>query len=327
MKSTRRALLALAAAAVTAALAATPALAQPDFPNKPIKIIVPYPAGGLSDFQVRAISEPLGKLLGQPIIVDNRPGASAGIGTLAVAVSPPDGYTLVFVNNGFVITPLINKSAGYDPVKDFAPVSVVSTSPMVLVVNASVPATDVRSFIEYAKAQPAGVEYGSAGTASFGHMATALFSQATGLNMTHIPYKGEAPMSLALRTGEVKTLITTPSPQIMGAVKEGKLRLLGVASSKPAPLLPGVKQISDTVPGFTAEVWFGLFAPKGTPPETVAKLNAALVKVLAMPETKEKFASVSAQAESTSPATYAKMVREESARWADLIAKTGIKAE
>jgi len=315
------------AVAATAAIAAAPAFAQPDFPNKPIKIIVPYPAGGLSDFQVRAISEPLSKLLGQPIIVDNRPGASAGIGTQAAAVSPPDGYTMVFVNNGFVITPLVNQGAGYDPVNDFAPVSVVSTSPMVLVVNASVPATDVRSFIDYAKAQPAGLEYGSAGTASFGHMATALFSQATGLNMVHIPYKGEAPMSLALRTGEVKALITTPSPQIMGAVKDGKLKLLGVASSKPAPLLPGIKQISDTVPGFTAEVWFGLFAPKGTPPETVDKLNAALVKVLAMPEIKQKFATVGAQAESTSPATYAKMVRAESARWADLIAKTGIKAE
>ena len=324
MRFTRRAWLAVAA---TAAIAAAPAFAQPDFPNKPIKIIVPYPAGGLSDFQVRAISEPLSKLLGQPIIVDNRPGASAGIGTQAAAVSPPDGYTMVFVNNGFVITPLVNQGAGYDPVNDFAPVSVVSTSPMVLVVNASVPATDVRSFIDYAKAQPAGLEYGSAGTASFGHMATALFSQATGLNMVHIPYKGEAPMSLALRTGEVKALITTPSPQIMGAVKDGKLKLLGVASSKPAPLLPGIKQISDTVPGFTAEVWFGLFAPKGTPPETVDKLNAALVKVLAMPEIKQKFATVGAQAESTSPATYAKMVRAESARWADLIAKTGIKAE
>jgi tripartite-type tricarboxylate transporter receptor subunit TctC len=327
MKATRRALLALATAAAAATLAAPAAFAQADFPNKPIKIVVPYPAGGLSDFQVRAIAEPLGKLLGQSVIVDNRPGASAGIGTQMVAMAPADGYTLVFVNNGFVITPLVNKSAGYDPVKDFAPVSVVSTSPMVLVVNSSVPATDVRSFIDYAKSQPAGVEYGSAGTASFGHMATALFSQATGLKMTHIPYKGEAPMSMALRTGEVKTLITTPSPQIMGAVKEGKLRLLGVASSKPAALLPGVKQISDTVPGFTAEVWFGLFAPKNTPPEIVAKLNAALVKVLAMPDIKEKFAGVSAQAESTSPATYAKMVREESARWADLIAKTGIKAE
>jgi tripartite-type tricarboxylate transporter receptor subunit TctC len=190
-----------------------------------------------------------------------------------------------------------------------------------------VPATDVPSFIAYAKAQPGGVEYGSAGTASFGHMATALFSQATGLKMTHIPYKGEAPMSLALRTGEVKTLITTPSPQIMGAVKEGKLRLLGVASSKPAPLLPGVKQISDTVPGFTAEVWFGLFAPKGTPPDVIAKLNAALVKVLATQDIKDKFATVGATAESNAPAIYGKMVREESARWADLIAKTGIKAE
>jgi len=323
MKTSRRAVLALAAAAI----AAGPAFAQADFPNKPIKIIVPYPAGGLSDFQVRAISEPLGKLLGQPVIVDNRPGASAGIGTQATAAAPPDGYTLVFVNNGFVITPLINKQAGYDPVKDFAPVSIVSTSPMVLVVNAAVPANDVRGFIDYAKALPGGVEYGSAGTASFGHMATAMFSQATGLNMTHVPYKGEAPMSLALRTGEVKALITTPSPSIMGAVKEGKLKLLAVASKKPAPLLPGVKQISDTVPGFSAEVWFGLFAPKGTPPEIIAKLNGALAKVLAMPDIKEKYAGVGALAESNSPAAYAKMVRDESARWAELIQKTGIRAE
>jgi tripartite-type tricarboxylate transporter receptor subunit TctC len=323
MNCFRRALLAFAAAA----LAVGPALAQADFPSKPIKIIVPYPAGGLSDFQVRAISEPLGKLLGQPIIVDNRPGASAGIGTQAAAASAPDGYTLVFVNNGFVITPLVNKQANYDPVKDFAPISVVSTSPMVLVVNEAVPAKDVRSFIDYAKVQPGGLDYGSAGTASFGHMATAMFSQQTGLKMNHVPYKGEAPMSLALRTGEVKALITTPSPSIMGAVKEGKLKLLAVASGKPAPLMPGVKQISETVPGFTAEVWFGLFAPKGTPPAIVNKLNAALVQVLAMPEIKEKYAGVGATAESNSPAAYAKMVRDESARWADLIQKTGIKAE
>ncbi len=182
MKNFRRALLAFAAAAVTV----VPAFAQADYPNKPIKIIVPYPAGGLSDFQVRAISEPLGKLLGQPIIVDNRPGASAGIGTQAAAASPPDGYTLVFVNNGFVITPLVNKRAGYDPMKDFVPVSVVSTSPMVLVVNESVPAKDVRGFIDYAKAQPDGLDYGSAGNASFGHMATAMFSQATGVKMNHV---------------------------------------------------------------------------------------------------------------------------------------------
>lgn len=325
MKTTRRAALALAAATL-ASLAGGPVLAQAAYPNKPIRIIVPYPAGGLSDFQVRAVADPLSRLLGQPIIVDNKPGASAAIGTQAAAGSPPDGYTLVFVNNGFVITPYLNK-VGYDPIKDFVPISVVTTSPMVLVVNPSLPVKDVPEFISFVKSQPAGIEYGSAGTASFGHMATAMFAQSTGLSMVHVPYKGEAPMSMALRSNEVKLLITTPSPTLMGAVKEGKLKLLGVASAKPAPLLPGVKQISDTVPGFTAEVWFGLFAPAGTPSDVVAQLNAALVKVLAMPDIKEKFAGVGAMAESSTPAAFGQIVRAESARWGDLIAKTGIKAE
>lgn len=308
-------------------LACSTVFAQSNYPNKPIRIIVPYPAGGLSDFQVRAVAEPLGKLLGQPIIVDNKPGASAAIGTQAAATSPADGYTLVFVNNGLVITPHLNKQAGFDPIKDFTPVSIISTSPMVLVVNPVLPVNDVREFIAYVKAQPTGIEYGSAGTASFGHMATALFSQATGLNMVHIPYKGEAPMTLALRSGEVKVLITTPSPSMMGFVKEGKLKLLAVASGQPAPLLPGVKQISDTVPGFTAEVWFGLFAPAATPPEIIAKLNEALVKVLDSPDIKTKFAGVGASAVSNSPAAFSQIVRAESTRWGDLIRKTGIKAE
>lgn len=310
-----------------ALFACSAAFAQGSYPNKPIKIIVPYPAGGLSDFQVRSMAEPLGKLMGQPILVENKSGASGAIGTQAAAASPGDGYTLAFVNNGLVITPHLNKQAGYDPIKDLTPISVVTTSPMVMVVNPSIPVNDVREFIRYVKSQQSGVEYGSAGTASFGHMATALFSQATGLNMVHIPYKGEAPMTMALRSGEVKVLITTPSPSMMGAVKEGKLKLLGVASSQPAPLLPGVKQISETVPGFTAEVWFGLFAPSSTPPEIIAKLNEAVTKVVALPEIKEKFAGVGALATSNSSMAFGQIVKDESLRWGELIRKAGIKAE
>ena len=172
----------------------------------------------------------------------------------------------------------------------------------------------MREFVNYVKAQPAGIEYGSAGTASFGQMATALFSQATGLNMVHIPYKGEAPMTMALGSGEVKVLIATPSPSMMGAVGEGKLKLLAVASNQPAPLLPGVKQVFDTVPGFTAEVWFGLFAPAATPPEVVAKLNDAMVKVMGAQDIKDKFAGVGALAVSNSPAAFSQIVRAESVR-------------
>lgn len=323
MKHARRALIAV----TTALLTTGAALAQSVYPSKPIRIIVPYPAGGLSDFQIRAMAEPLGKLLGQPIIVDNKAGASGAIGTQAAATSAPDGHTLVFVNNGFVITPHLNKQAGYDALKDFVPVSTVTTSPMVLVVNNEVPANTVPEFIQYIKSRPAGIDYGSAGTASMGHMATALFSQATGLNMVHVPYKGEAPMTMALRTGEVKLLITTPSPSMMGAVKDKQLKLLGVASTKPAPLLPGVKQISDTVPGYSAEVWFGLFAPTGTPPEHIARLNDALGKVLAMPEIKEKYAGVGALASHSTPKAFGEITKTESARWSELIRTTGLKAE
>ena len=323
MNHHRRAFMALAAALLTSGAA----LAQSGFPSKPIRVIVPYPAGGLSDFQIRAMVEPLGKLLGQPVVVDNRPGASGAIGTQAAATSAPDGHTLVFVNNGFVITPHLNKQAGYDALKNFTAVSLVTTSPMVLVVNNEVPSSTVPEFIEYIRSRPAGIEYGSAGTASFGHMATALFSQATGLNMVHVPYKGEAPMTMALRTGEVKLLITTPSPSMMGAVRDKQLKLLGVASTKPALLLPGVRQISDTVPGYSAEVWFGLFAPAGTPPEHITRLNDALAKVLAMPEIKEKYAGVGASATHSTPAAFNEITRAESARWGELIARTGLKAE
>jgi tripartite-type tricarboxylate transporter receptor subunit TctC len=323
MKLLRRTLLA-AAGAVLFAGAAT---AQSAWPTKPLRIIVPYPAGGLSDFQVRAITDSMGKTLGQPIIVENKPGASAAIGTQAAAAAAPDGYTLVFVNNGLVITPHLYKQAGYDPVKDLAPVSVVSTSPMVLVVNNSVPAKTLPEFVAYAKGRSEGVEYGSAGTASFGHMATELFSQAAGIKMVQVPYKGEAPMTMALRSGEVKVLLTTPSPSMMGAVKEGQLRLLGVASNGPAPLMPNVPRIGEVVPGYSAEVWFGLLAPAGTPPEIVARINDAVAKAVALPEVKKKFAGVGALATSNSPAQFGEMVKTEYLRWGDLIRKNGIKAE
>ena len=317
----------LRAALAAAALAFAGAAAAQAWPARPIKIIVPYPAGGLSDFQVRAMAEPLGRALGQPIVVDNKPGASGAIGTQATATAPGDGYTFVFVNNGLVITPHLNKQAGYDALKDLAPVTTVTNTPMVMVVHPSVPANSVKEFIDWARAQPRGVEYGSAGTASFGHMATVQFQQATGLNLVHVPYKGEAPMTMAVRGGEVKFLITSPSASMLNAVKEGKLKLLGVASRAPAPLLPGVKLISDTVPNFTAEVWFGVLAPASTPPAIVNRMNEAIVKVLDMQDIKEKFAGVGALTAPSSPQVFARDLRAESQRWGELIGRTGIKAE
>jgi tripartite-type tricarboxylate transporter receptor subunit TctC len=158
-------------------------------------------------------------------------------------------------------------------------------------------------------------------------MATEQFGQAAGVKLVQVPYKGEAPMTLALRSGEIKFLITTPSPSMMGFVRDGQLRLLGVASGQPAPLLPGVKLMSDTVPGYTAEVWFGLLAPAATPPDIIAKLNAAIVKAVALPDVKEKFAGVGALATTDTPADFSQIVKEDFAKWGDLISKTGMKAE
>jgi tripartite-type tricarboxylate transporter receptor subunit TctC len=300
---------------------------QSGFPSKPIRVVVPYAAGGLSDVQIRAVADPLGKLLGQPVVVDNKPGASGAIGTQAVATAAPDGHTLVFANNGFVMTPHLNKQAGYDALKDFMPVSRVSATPMVLLVNNDVPASTITEFIDYIRYQRAPVEYGSVGTASFGHMSMALLAQVASMKMVHVPYRGEAPLVQALRAGQVHALMTPPSPLMMEAVKARQVRLLGVASAQPAPLLPGVKPIADTVRGFSAEVWFGLFVPRGTPAAHVDRLNEALTKVLAQPDIQAKFASVGAMALPSTPAAFQEITRAESARWADLIRTTGLKVE
>lgn len=315
--------------ALTAAflLAATASFAQDAFPSKPIRIIVAYPAGGIADYQVRAIQEPLGRLLGQPVIVENRPGASGAIASVAVKSAPPDGYTLLHANNAFVIAPLLTKQIGYDPMKDLASVGLVATMPMVLLVSSTVPANTVGEFIAWVKAQPSGVHYGSSGAASYGHLATVLFSQSAGLQMTHVPYKGEAPMALALRAGEVKTLITTPSGVYMNNVKEGHMKLLGVASSNVPASLAAVKPISDALPGYTAEAWFGLFAPAGTPPAVAARINGALREVLAAPEMREKLAGVGAVPGGGTPAEFGARVQAEHGRWAELIPKADIKAD
>lgn len=321
MKTTlnRRELLALTAAA------AVPAWAQTGS-DKPLRIVVPYPAGGTSDFQARAISAQMSQSLGQPVIVDNKPGASGMIGTQAVAAAAPDGNTVALVNNGFLLTPLIHAKPTFQT-KDFTPVGILSVQPMVMVTNREMPAANVREFIEWARARPGAVEYASAGAASYGHLATALFAQTTGLKMVHVPYQGEAPMTMALRSNQVKLMMTAPSPSIMGAVKEGSLKLLGVASSKPVSWLPGVPVVGDSVPGFVTEVWYGFVAPAATPPAAVARINAAMNKALAAQDIRDKFAASGAQAVNVTPAEFAAALKQENARWEQSVPKLGIRIE
>ncbi len=303
------------------------AQAQSRFPERPIVIVVPYPAGGTSDAQVRMIQVPLEKLLGQPIIVENKPGASGALAAVAVAKAKPDGYTLLYPNNGFLIAPLLNKSAGYDPLKGFAPVSVVTNLPMVLVINKNEPANDLPEFIKYARSHPQGIMYASAGTASYGHLATTLFSQMAGIKAEHIPYKGEANTTLAVRNGEVSMLLTSPSSVMLGQVKQGNLKLLGVASAKPSSVVLGVKPIAETIPGFTAELWFGLLAPAGTPAAVIDKLNAAVRKVLQDEGIQSKLVASGALAQSSTPAEFANILNAEYGQWADVISKNNIKSD
>lgn len=303
------------------------AWAQP-FPSKPIRIVVPYPAGGTTDIMARALQEPMQKTLGQPVIVDNKAGAAGAIGAREVARSAPDGYTLLFSNNGpSSTTPLLVKDAGYDGVKDFAPVSQVSSAPLFVVINAAVPANDLKGFIDYARAQTQGLEYASAGIGSLGHLASELFARSAGVRLLHIPYKGQAPTANAVMTGEVKLLITTSSGTMNSFIKEGKLKLLGVSTPRPSPLAPGAPTVNTVLPGYNVEIWFGLLAPAGTPAATVARLNDAVGKALASAEIQGRFQNFGVIAKASTPKALGDLIADEVPRWAQVVRESNIRPE
>jgi tripartite-type tricarboxylate transporter receptor subunit TctC len=302
------------------ALGGLPGAALAQYPDKPIRLVVPYAPGGTTDIMARTLQEPLSKILGQTVIVDNKAGAAGAIGTAQVAHAAPDGYTLIFGNNGpSAIVPLIQKDVGYDPIKDFAPVSLVSIAPMTLVVHPSVPAGNVKELIAYANAQPNGVEYATAGAGSLGHLATELFGKEAGIKLVHVPYKGQGPSTMAVLNGEVKMLLTTSSDTQDAAVRAGKLRLLGVSTAKPSPLMPGAPTINQSLPGYEVSVWFGILAPAGTPAPVIAKLNAAIREVLANPELQQKFVGFGCIATPSTPQEFANMIGAEVPKWKSVV--------
>ncbi len=314
--------------AALAVLCAGAACAQSDnFPSRPITIVVPYPAGGTSDAQIRMIQAKLGKLLGQPVVVENKAGASGAIGAQFVARSKPDGYTLLYPNTGVLIAPLVNEKAGYDALKDFKPITTVTAVPMVLVASKSVPGSSLADFIQYARSQPNGVMYASAGPASFGHLASARFAQMAGIKVEHVPYKGEANTTLAVRSGEVQMLLTTPSSSMLGQVQQGNIKLLGVGTARPSPVLPDAPTINQTVPGFTSEIWFGLLAPAGTPDGVITKIHAAVNTIMAEDAIRAQLQPTGAVPKTSTPAEFARQMNDESVQLRDVIRKYGIKAE
>lgn len=292
-----------------------------DYPNKPIKFIVPYPPGGGTDVIARILQEPLAAELGQPIIIDNRGGAAGNLGTDLAAKAPADGYTILFTLSSHTINPKLYDKLPFDVERDFAAVSLATLVPQILVAHPSVPVNDVKELIALAKANPGKLNYASVGTGSPGHIAGELFKLKTGVDIVHIPYKGGGPAVIDTIGGQVQLLFVT-MPAAWQHVKAGKLKALAVTSAKRTVTAPDVPTIGESgVPDYVVDSWYGALAPAKTPPAVIAKLNAAFAKVLDNPQIKERLLAQGAEAAPSSPAEFDRRIKEELAKW-DAVIKT-----
>ncbi len=302
-------------------------LAQ-SYPSRSIQMLIPYPAGGTTDVMARALQEPMQKALGQTIIVENKSGASGVLAAREVARGKPDGHALLFINSGIVaVTPHVQKDAGFDGVKDFAPVALVTMAPLFVIVPGNLPVTDLRSYIEHMKKQTAPAAYASAGVGSFGHLASELFIKAAGLSLTHVPYRGQAPTTNAVLTGEVQLLITSMSSSMRGFIDSGKLKLLGVTSASPSPQAVGVPTVGSVLPGYAAETWFGFVTTAGTPPDVINKLNSEINTILGTREIQDKMNGLGQLVRTLNPAQFGALIAEDSARWGQVVRENNIRAE
>ncbi len=296
------------------------------YPSRSIQMMVPYPAGGTTDVMARALQEPMQKALGQSIVIENKSGASGVIAAREVARAKPDGYSLLFINSGIVsVTPHVQKDAGFDGVKDFAAVAMATTAPLFVIVPGNLPVSDLRSYIEYVKKQPVPLAYGSAGIGSFGHLASEMFVKAAGLNMTHIPYRGQAPTTNAVITGEISLLITSMSGAMNDFITSGKLKLLAITSALPSTASAGIPTVASVLPGYAAETWFGFVTTAGTPPEVINKLNKEINKVLTNKAVTEKMAALGQQVSTTTPYKLTQLIAEDSARWGQVVRDNNIR--
>ncbi len=320
----RRALIVFLALAAALVSSAGPLRAQ-DYPNQVIKIVVPFTAGGAVDIVGRIVAAKLADAVGQPVIIENRGGAGGVLGASAVAQAAPDGYTLLL---GTVSTQGTNAAVytklSYDPVRDFAPIVLLSQSPLVMEVRPALPAKSVTEFIALARASPGRITYGSYGVGSINQLVAELFNSMAGIETRHVPYRGSAPMLQDLIGGQIDYAfdgVSTSAPYI----KAGKLRLLGVASAEHTPVLPDAPTVAESgLPGFDNPVWFGLFAPAGTPPPVVGKLNGKMNEVLAAADVKESFAKLGFQPGGGSPDDLAKRVGAEIKKWTALVREKNI---
>ena len=304
---------------------ATVAHAQP-YPSKPIRMVVTYPPGGNTDLVGRALAQKLSEAVGQQVVVDNRGGAGGILGTLITMQAAPDGYTIMLgTSAGMVINPLLVKPLAYDPVRDFAPVSMVVIVPQLLVTNPQLPAKNIRELIALAKAKPGYLNAGSSGIGTPNHLGTELLKWLANVNIVHVPYKGGAPALTDLIGGQIQMAFSSV-PAVLPHIRAGRLNALGVGSAKRSPALPNIPTIAEAgVPGYEYTTWYGSFAPARTPAAIVSRLNAEIVKVLNTPELNERFVSQGGDPEPTTPDELRHYMAAESVKWAKTIKAAGLK--
>jgi len=326
-----QALLALAGLAVFTPQPAysQPAAAGPGqaYPTKPIRLVIPYSPGGPVDIVGRITGQKLSDALNQQVVVDNRAGAGGNIAVEIVAKSVPDGYTLMMGANGTnAINPTLYPKLSVNPARDLAPISMVASSPMILVAHPSVPAASINDLVALAKSRPGAINFASSGSGSTAHLSSELFRSMTGINIVHVPYKGAGPALTDLVGGQVQIMFTGVS-STLPYVKSGRLKALGVSSEKRLPILPEVPTVGEGIPGYEVLTWYGVFAPAKTPQPIIDKLNQTLAKIFAMPDTRERLAALGADPVTMSPDQFAAAVRKELVKWAKVIKESGVRPE
>jgi tripartite-type tricarboxylate transporter receptor subunit TctC len=303
------------------------AVAQEKYPAKPVTFIVPQAPGGANDTVARILAAKLSENFGQQFIVDNRPGAGGNIGTAAAAKGRPDGYTLLLtVSSAHVINPFLYKNAGFDPVKDFEPVTPIATVAYVLVANPSFPAKSVKELIDLAKSKPGELQYASAGNGTLNHLLGEMLKTMAGIDMVHIPYKGASASVTDVVGGRVPISFQS-APSAISFIKGGKLRLLGVANEKRVPTMPDVPAIGETIRGYGATPWYGVLAPAGTPKPVIAQLHVGIVKALDSKDLQEKMAAQGAEISKSSPEQFAALIKEELPRWSKIVKESGAQVD
>jgi tripartite-type tricarboxylate transporter receptor subunit TctC len=299
-----------------------------DYPNRPITLVVPYAAGGGNDVMARTVAEKMSRTLGQQIVVENRAGAGGTIATRQVAKAAPDGYALVIGGTGtLAVNPTLYANVGYDPRKDFAPVGLIGTSALVVVVHPSIAANNIKELIDLAKKDPGKLNYASAGVGSGIHLGTVLFEQMADIKLTHVPYRGTGPALTDLVGGHVAIYFSS-LPSVIGIAREGKVRPLAVTGSKRSDVFPDLPTVAEAaLPGFEAVLHYGIVAPAGTPRPIVDKLNAALREALDAPDTKERMAKDGTEPLPSTPDEYAADIDREETKWSAIVKKSGAKVE